>query len=100
MTKRFEISGSQYFSSMGLLGASMFIFSPLADAACYWWLTNELLDTYGRNLWPPLVGMMLCSIAFLSGLVLIIVGREQTYTVREVDPSPNFTRTSKRLWEL
>jgi hypothetical protein len=59
------------------------------DAAFYWWFISELAEQpYNRSLLLPSLGLITCSIACLAGLVMVIVGREQHYTVREVDPNP------------
>ncbi|MFC0804809.1 hypothetical protein ACFHWW_04880 [Ensifer sp. P24N7] len=90
----FEISSSQSLDSTGRLGALLFIFSPVLEAACYWWLLNELADyEFRRNLWGPGLGLIACGISFLGGLVMVIVGREQRHIVREVDCDP-----TNKLW--
>jgi hypothetical protein len=91
---RIEISSSQSLNSTGKMGALLFIFSPILEAACYWWLINELAQTYGREPLLPSLGLIVCSIAFLGGLVMVIVGRDQQHVLREVDPEH-----TKGLWQ-
>lgn len=100
MTRRIEISSSQLLNPTGVLGAWMFVCSPLVDAAVYWWFVRELAR--GESLFLPTLGLIICTVACLAGLVMVIVGREQHYTVREVDPHPTKRPVdpgpTKRLW--
>ncbi len=95
MTKRIEMSSSQLLNDTGILGAWMFVCSPVVAAAVYWWLVSELAR--GESLFFPTLGLIICNVACLAGLVMVIVGRDQHYIVREVDPDPT---KRVRLWTL
>ncbi|OHV80029.1 hypothetical protein [Ensifer sp. LCM 4579] len=53
-TKFREILSTQRLDSTGKIGALLFVFSPVLEAACYWWLINELDDvSWNRILLGP-----------------------------------------------
>ena len=85
-TKQFEVLGTQRFTWVGWRGVWLFILSPFANAACYVWLVKELAEPYNQNLSGPIVGLIVSSLTFLVGIVLLIVGREQRHIIKEFDP--------------
>ncbi|CAD7023142.1 hypothetical protein REJC140_00107 [Pseudorhizobium endolithicum] len=93
MTKRFIISGSQELTTAGKIGAALFVFSPIASGAFYYWFLRELTRQYSGSPEVPLMMMGLCGITFLAGIVLVIVGRSYSYSAREAEETG-----AKGLW--
>ncbi|WP_429820267.1 hypothetical protein [Ensifer sp. B1-9] len=89
-TKYFEVMSIQRLTPVGKLGAWLFILSPIFDGFFYWWLINELAEAsdYSRNLWGPSLCMIVSTMTFLGGLVMVIVGREQRSVFQEFDHDP------------
>ncbi|WP_018900425.1 hypothetical protein [Rhizobium sp. 2MFCol3.1] len=88
MAKVFKIAGEQTLTQNGKLGAWLFVLSPLASGLCYYWFLVEAGKTYGGQPEIPLALMVGAGLAFLGGLVMIIVGRSYSYRAYEEEQKP------------
>jgi len=92
----YEIRTEQKFTDVGLVGAALFVGGPIGSAICYAWYLSQLgLPSYESNTSGAALLMALCGITFLVGCVLMVIGREQTHTVRKSEEQPS---AGQQLW--
>ena len=78
---KYSIQTTQSLDQNGKLGAWLFVLSPVASGACYYWFLVEAMKNYGGNPTVPLLLTVGSACSFLGGAVLLLVGRTQSHIV-------------------
>jgi hypothetical protein len=87
-------------SDRGMLGAFLFVLSPIGSGFAYYFFSRALYEaarrTYGgaEGLIGPSIFLILFGLLFLFGIVLLLIGRDYDHHVEIVPNQPATTDAS------
>lgn len=83
--KKLYVHTTQQFDANGRTGAWLFMLSPIAGGASYYWYVVEMAKEYFGQPGLAVVLMIASTLTFLGSMIMLLVGRTQTHAVYEVE---------------